>query len=261
MVENDKENWVWIVVFCDDRETDYRRIELREKTEKNRICWRFHTCGYGNNTTEAEHPFYASEENALDAHGFVAARMLDMDYQAVSVSGICVMRNSGAENPYNILGMDELYIYVDRPYEEHYGKKQFTEWNFKENPQDYIVINLGTNDQGGIKNAKNSEAEQQNFRIKYRKFIETVRKKNGRKTKIICALGSMDETLFPVICEIVADYQKVTGNMDISCFCYRHMEPEDGCGACGHPTKRTHEKMAEEIVTYIKKLDDARCKA
>ncbi len=71
--------------------------ELREKTEKNRICWRFHTCGYGNNTTEAEHPFYASEEKALDAHGFVAARMLDMDYQAVSVSGICVMRNSGAE--------------------------------------------------------------------------------------------------------------------------------------------------------------------
>lgn len=305
VVENDKENWVWIAVFCDDQGKDYRRIELKENTEKvivqnsgkkekhkytilkltenvrsyagaiqfmmegELLAWipkerkkiefigDSITCGYGNNTTEPEHPYYSSEENAFDAYGSAAARLLDMDYQAVSVSGICVTRNSGAENPYNMLGMDELYCYADRPYEEHNGKKQFTEWNFDKNHQDYVVINLGTNDQAGIQNAENSKAEQQNFRIKYRKFIETVRKKNGSKTQIICTLGSMDETLFPVICEIVGDYQKETGDTGISCFCYHHMAPEDGCGACGHPTKRTHEKMAEEIATYIRKLDAA----
>lgn len=56
---------------------------------------------------------------------------------------------------------------------------------------DYVVLNLGTNDATGISFALKQAEEYEHFKIGYRKLVETIRQANGSNTHIICALGTM----------------------------------------------------------------------
>lgn len=215
------------------------------------------TCGFGNMTKERDRLFYTADENGWFSHGAIAARKLDMELSMVCVSGICTVRESGLPNAY---GMDMLYAYTDRIIQDMLGGGEEPEpWDFAGHPSDYVVINLGTNDATGIVFSKDPEEQLGAFRRSYRRFLETVRESNGRDTWIICALGSLDHYLFSDISEVAEEYRRDTGDERVSVFRYRKVNPMDGWGACGHPSRATHEKMAAEIGAEIQRLEE-RCR-
>lgn len=210
------------------------------------------TCGFGNMTSEKDRMYFPADEDAYFSHAVMAARSLGMEWSLVSLSGICATANACLPNPY---AMDELYSYTDRVIQDKLKAAELERWDFAAYPNDYVVINLGTNDDTGLSMAENPEEVRKNFCEGYRAFLETVRACNGADTYIVCALGCMRYYLYPEIEKIVAAYQVETGDRRISCFRYMGISPMDGLGACCHPSLVTQRKMAEEIVREIKRIE------
>lgn len=207
------------------------------------------TCGFGNETTEKDRMFFSAEENGWLTHGAIAARTLNMDWSMVCVSGICLGKREAIPMPY---AMNDLYSYTDRILEDRLGKTDYQRWDFSSHPSDYIVLNLGTNDATGITGSQNPEKEEERFHEDYLAFLHTLRKCNGPETRIICALGSMNYYLYHDIVEIVKEYQKDTGDQNIRYFRYPQIDFMDPIGACSHPHKITHMKMAQALTAFIR---------
>ncbi len=208
------------------------------------------TCGFGNMTMEANRFFYTEDENALFAHGPIAAKMLNMDYSLVSVSGICATTNKGLPMEY---AMDELYEYTDRVIEDLLKHENYERFDFAKNPNRVVVLNLGTNDGTGMFMSPDEKAELNNFKVKYKEFLRTIRRCNP-KAYIISALGTMNYYLLPEITQCVEEYQAESGDERIMFFRYRGMHPMDGLGACAHPSMPSQQKMAEQIAEVIKNI-------
>lgn len=146
------------------------------------------TCGFGLGTSEKDRFYYPQEENVWMAHGPTAARYLGMDWQMICISGICLAPRKEIPMP---VAMNMLYEYTDRPAQQAL-ELDADHWNFKEHPVDYVVINLGTNDATAASFSAAPKKIEEQYEKDYVHFLKTVRKCNGDKTKIICALGSMD---------------------------------------------------------------------
>lgn len=214
------------------------------------------TCGFGNMTKERDRLFYTSDENSWFSHAAIAARKLDMEFSVVSVSGICATEAKSIPLEY---AMDMLYPYTDRIIQDMIGEQdELLRWDFAGHACDYVVVNLGTNDATGIVFSEDPKAQYERFRSGYRNFIEDIRRCNGKETHIICALGSLDFYLFHDITEVVEEYRRASGDEHISVFRYQKINPMDGWGACDHPGRITHEKMAEEIAAEIVRLERER---
>ena len=210
------------------------------------------TCGFGNTVEDRDRLFFSEDENGWMSYGSIAARTLGMEWNMVCMSGICSEIRTGMPMDY---GMNDLYRYTDRIWQDRFRKDQeLRKWNFKANPKDYVIINLGTNDATGIILSEDQDKELEKFHKGYKEFVKTVRDCNGPETRIICALGSMDYYLYHDIIEIVNEYKKETGDSKISCLRFKKMAAFDPIGACGHPHLVTDQKMADELVAEIQKL-------
>lgn len=210
------------------------------------------TCGFGVGTKERDRAFFASEENGILAHPYLAAERLGMELSQVSVSGICAFHCNGLPNEF---GMDELFPYADRPIQRKLGYEERGEaidkWDFKANPKDYVVVNLGTNDASNLCWVEDKEKETELFLKGYKGLINTIRESYGSKTVIICALGPLIYYFYKEICDIVDEIKKETGDANIYTYRYQMIHPMDGFGALGHPSLITQEKMADEIAGFI----------
>jgi hypothetical protein len=222
------------------------------------------TCGFGNMTDERDRWFYTADEDASFAHGPMAAEKLGMDYSVISISGICATQNAGIPMEY---AMDELYLYTDRVIQDKLAgtglqsaektesAMQYETYDFEKNHNDYVVLNLGTNDACGISLSEDPAAVYENFKKGYRSLIEAIRNANGEDTYIICALGTMNYYLWSEIKEIVGEYKQTFGDEKISAFRYMQIAPTDGFGACAHPSLITQTKMADEIAAEISRIE------
>ena len=225
----------------------------RQKRKKIEFIGDSITCGFGNETEEKDRLFYSGEENGWFSHAAIAARKLEMDWNMICVSGICTGKRRIIPMPY---AMKDLYVYTDRILEEKLGKKELQKWDFAGSPSDYVVINLGTNDATGIAADPEPEEEREKFCGDYTELLKMIRQCNGPGTQIICALGSMNYYLYPDIMDTVKRYCAGTGDKKISCFRYLPMDMADPVGACGHPHRVTHEKMAEELARYLNSMQN-----
>lgn len=229
-------------------------LELDEKKSKKTIEFIGDsiTCGFGNMVEDRDRLFFSEDENGWMSYASIAARTLDMDWNMVCMSGICSQLRTGMPMDY---GMNDLYLYTDRIWQDRFRKDQeLQKWDFASNAKDYVVINLGTNDATGIMLSEDQDGELEKFYQGYMDFVKTVRACNGPKTRIICALGSMDYYLYHDILEIVKEYQQQTGDQNISCLRFKKMAAFDPIGACGHPNVVTDKKMAAELVAELKRL-------
>lgn len=214
------------------------------------------TCGFGNEATDPRAPFRTREENGWLTYAGIAARKLGAEASCICVSGIAV---TNAKLPMQFsLGlptMEELYEYTDGIYEEKRGMERTEKWDFKANPRDVVVINLGTNDYSPIRFTSDMErkmVEQEHFKEHYRTFVETVRRCNGPDTWICCCLGPMSHYMFDLIREAVNDYTAATGDPKVVCFKFDMINQMfDGIGGLDHPSLKTHEKMSDELVWLI----------
>lgn len=208
------------------------------------------TCGYGNLVTDPGRHFYSAEEDGWNAYGPTAARKLGMEFSCVCVSGITAVAHQGWMIGYP---MNQLYAYTDRLMQEKLGMKAES-WDFKGNPNEYVVVNLGTNDCFGILFSQD-QSELSRFPEDYAQFILEIRRLNGPDTHIICALGNMNYYLYHEIAQVVEKLRQETGDNRLHLFRFKPIHPFDGLGADGHPSMATHRKMSEELVSFIKSIE------
>lgn len=217
------------------------------------------TCGFGNDTRDAQHQYVASEQNGWMTHGAIAARRLGLEPRFISVSGISVTSVPGMPGPYC---MEDLYPYADLVLEDKLGEKYdgkrpevYTPYDFSQKKAKYVVLNLGTNDANQIYFSPDKEAQAQRVREHYKAFVQNIRKLNGPETMIICALGCMDYYLFDVIRDIVSEIKTETGDQNIVTLKYnKMMAMGPDAGAVGHPHIHRHKLMAEDLVKFISQL-------
>ena len=207
------------------------------------------TCGYGNLVNDPGRHFWSAEEDGWNAYGPRAARKLGMEFSCISVSGITAVKHAGWMIGHS---MDELYSYTDRIMEEKLGREPAA-WDFEKNPNDYVVVNLGTNDCFGILFSP-EQGELEAFPAAYEAFIRQIRRCNGPDTQIICALGNMNYYLYHEIAE-VAKKLRQEGDEKLHLLRFKPIHPFDGLGADGHPAMPTHIKMAEELAAFIENIE------
>ncbi len=214
------------------------------------------TCGYGNESKEAFGPFLTMEENGWITYAALAARKLNADMQCICVSGISVSNSlSGPMFGAGFPTMEETYPYTDLPYDQLIEREP-RKWDFAANQKDIVVINLGTNDANPINFGRDYAKvlkEEEHFVERYAAFIRQVRALNGPKPFICFTLGSMDYYLFDQIRHCVEEYVAETGDERVCCFKYRKMQTMfEGSGGAGHPSAKSHERMAMELVENLK---------
>lgn len=209
------------------------------------------TCGYGNLVKDPNRHFFSADEDNWLAYGPMAARKLGMEYSCVSISGITAIRHPGWRMDY---AMCELYDYTDKVCQDKLGLEPQL-WNFRENHNDYVVVNLGTNDCYAILFSP-EEGELERFPDAYTAFLENIRRQNGPDTQIICTLGAMNYYLYHDIAEAVRCYRERTGDEKVHLLRLKPMHPFDGIGADGHPSLDTHKKMAQELADFIRSLEN-----
>lgn len=222
----------------------------RPKKKRLEIVGDSITCGYGNLIKDPARHFYSVDEDGYLAYGPIAARALDFDWSCVSVSGITAVHHQGWQIGY---AMEELYAYTDRIGQERLSLVPEA-WDFRRHSTDYVVVNLGTNDCYGIQFSPDP-AELDRFPAAYRAFIGNIRRLNGPRTHIICALGSMNYYLWHDIASVMEQYKRETGDERLHLLRFNPMHPFDGVGADGHPSLDTHQKMAHELAALLRTLD------
>ena len=212
------------------------------------------TCGFGSEASNNSPEFHTSEENGFMAYGPQAARALGYDVSMVCESGIPAVV---PEHPmFPIHGMEDIYAYTDELYDQRRGVTP-EKWDFEKNHNDVVVINLDTNDSNPIRfyrHFEEIETMEKWFAKKYKEFVLQVRALNGPETYIVCALGSMDYYLYHHIRDIVEEIKKETGDQKICSFEFIPINVMfEGYGAMGHPSQKTHDRMARELVFCINK--------
>ena len=209
------------------------------------------TCAYGVDDEVKEHHFSTTTEDATKSYAYKTAEMLDADYSMESFSGHGIISGytSGKKNTY------QLVPSVYEQFANTSSAKSFCTiddpWDFTRFVPDYIVINLGTNDDSYIKGDQEKKDE---FTAQYAEFLKMVRKDNPA-AHIICSLGIMGDSLYTCIQDAAERYSAETGDTNISTL---HFTPQDigknGVAADWHPSEKTHGIAANELVDHIRQL-------
>lgn len=209
------------------------------------------TCGFGNEAQDNK-VFKTSEENGWSTYAAKAARKLGYEFSMICESGINAIK---PEHPmFPMHAMEDIYDYQD----ELLATKLGIEKQLHKFENDIVVISLGTNDSNPIRFGKefnDIEPMEEWFEKRYIEFLKQIRKANGEKTLIMSCLGPINYYLYYRIYNAVNKYKEETGDKNICCFQFFPVnEMFEGIGAMGHPSQKTHDRMADELVNYVKKF-------
>jgi lysophospholipase L1-like esterase len=207
------------------------------------------TCGYGNEvstTTPEMFPFTSINENANAAYGAVAARLLDAEYVAVAISGRGVYRNYSD-------GAGELApaFYEDTLPDDAAAPP----WDFSRYAPDVVVVNLGTND------FSPPGPDHAAYRAAYAGFLRQIRAHHP-DALLLAVVGTMLSDGFPPgvmawttnqsdVSSVVAELT-AAGDTKVH---YLALTPQTApFGEDYHPTRATHQQMAEAVANEIRTL-------
>lgn len=207
------------------------------------------TCGYGVDASNESEHFTTKTENFMETYAYLTAQKLNADYSTLCYSGHGVI--SGATND------EKNTTALVPPYYDGISKQwdyKDIKWDFESNPVDIVLLNLGTNDYTYLKyDFENRSVE---FIEGYVDFLKLIREKNPN-AKIICTMGLMGGyEVYDYIQEAILEYTSQTGDDNISSFRLNVQNPNNGLGADWHPSAKTHELCAEEVVKAIKNILD-----
>ncbi len=210
------------------------------------------TCGYGNEGVWNTDIFSTAKENPWEAYAAITARTLGADYQLISWSGIGIISNwTDQDVPNDVWLMPGMYSYTDKETDLFLGNTELELWDNTDFVPDCIILNLGTNDASYTKSIPDRV---ETFGREYYKFVQQVRSVNPG-VKILCTLGVMGQDLCP---EVERQVKKLNmeGEDQIYYMKFDLQRVEDGIGSDWHPSKITHNKMAEKLVLKLKEICD-----
>ena len=197
--------------------------------------------GYGNEGPDQNCKFTPQTENHYQSYGAMAARTLDAELHTIAWSGRGVVCNYG----------DDAQSCSD-PFPNVYDRTLPTvsdsRWDFSRYQPQAIVINLGTNDYSTEQDP--SEAQ---FTSAYRAFLEHLRSKYS-DALILCTCGPL---LYGAELDLVRGYianaVAATADKKIKTFDIPSQSESDGLGCDYHPSIKTHQKMADLLVSVLER--------
>lgn len=197
------------------------------------------SCGYGNESDNENSEYSNKTENSYCAYGSIVARKLDADINITAWAGLGLVRN------YDDSPMP-LPDRIDWITPKNINRK----WIFSQYIPNIVIINLGTND--FIEHPPTRDK----FVDRYKSFIDKIRSYYG-SINIICAIGPMidGEALLNIrdyVKNDVVNYYNFKGINNIYFLEHEHQRHENGYGQGYHPSMKTHNIMASEIVEFIK---------
>ncbi|MBQ0114920.1 MAG: hypothetical protein KBT10_03505 [Bacteroidales bacterium] len=199
------------------------------------------TCGYGIEAPDKSCPFRDSTENHYYTYAALTARALNAQEMCVARSGIGIYRNYNGKDAPNT--MERWYDYTCL-------LDTTDEWDFEEYRPDIICINLGTNDLSTKPHDVNL------YEKAYLKFVRHLHEVQPQ-AKIVALTGSMlggealkeQKTALNNIANIVKDEGIKYYRFDMS-----EQDGSLGYGAGWHPSLKQHEKMASELIPFLRQV-------
>lgn len=202
------------------------------------------TCGLGNEGDPSAKKFDYSMQNQYYTYEAIASRELDAQCVVVARSGIGLYRNNNG----NVKG-DKINFSAVYPYTQFgtTGEK----WDFSKYVPDVVCVNLGTND------TTNPGYDTGLLANAFKNFIKTLRS-NYPEAKIVLLTGTMlkDKRLADVKKahqEAIAD-ARARGDNEVYSFDFTPDDGSLGWGVFKHPSRKRHEKMAEELVPFLREI-------
>ncbi|MCR5226267.1 MAG: hypothetical protein K6E27_03530 [Eubacterium sp.] len=193
------------------------------------------TCGYGV-LGEPYSEYTVREEDGEKSYANVLAQNYNLNARWVSVSGYGMFVEYTGD-PENIV--PKVYPYVNWFYDKE------TREDYSEFEPDIIIVNLGTNDSGHLKD----ENILNGFKSKYENFLYTLRIAH-KNAAIVCVLGTLAPGVFKYVEEVInkvksQGFQKLYG-LELP-----EIDKENDGLASEHPTYKTHIKDANLIGAFL----------
>lgn len=224
------------------------------------------TCGYGVESIEMTDPFEDETENHWLTYANIVSDSLKAQHTSISRSGIGVYRNYDGPKTGSAENMPWQYEYT-------LFNKHDEKWDFAKYQPQLVCINLGTND------LSTDNYDIQLYEKNYRMFLTTVRSKYP-DAKIVLLTGPMlgkkesseqraaldricadaNKSGFTLVNKTVVDKKgkikkaKKLGDKEIYRFDFTFQKGDLGYGASWHPSKLQHQKMAKELLPFLKNL-------
>lgn len=224
------------------------------------------TCGYGVESIEMSDPFEDETENHWLTYANIVSDSLKAQHTSISRSGIGVYRNYDGPKTGSAENMPWQYEYT-------LFNKHDEKWDFAKYQPQLVCINLGTND------LSTDNYDIQLYEKNYRMFLTTVRSKYP-DAKIVLLTGPMlgkkesseqraaldricadaNKSGFTLVNKTVVDKKgkikkaKKLGDKEIYRFDFSFQKGDLGYGASCHPSKLQHQKMAKELLPFLKNL-------
>ena len=206
-------------------------------------------------------PFEDETENHWLTYANIVSDSLNAQHTSISRSGIGVYRNYDGPKA----GSDE-----NMPWQYEYTlfNKHDEKWDFNKYQPQLVCINLGTND------LSTNNYDIALYEKNYRMFLTTVRSKYPN-AKIVLITGPMlgekesgeQREVLDRICSDAnkkgftlpeevrkARKGKNKGDKDIYRFDFTFQTGDLGYGASWHPSKLQHQKMADELLPFLRNL-------
>ena len=171
--------------------------------------------------------------NAYMAYGSQTARLLNADWCNVAISGGTLV-NSNGERAH----MPTEYLKTTT------CKKEFFDFKKARKP-DIVVINLGTNDNGFIKNRPDKEYY---IKVLIEEFAKTVIEKYSKQVKIVFAFGMMTGSVHYINDCYIEVAKKLMAEGYNAWFC---LLPQNQEGGAGHPNVEGHTAASKVLSNFI----------
>lgn len=202
------------------------------------------TCGYGVESTECNAPFLDATCNHYYTYAARTARALEAQHVVVARSGIGVYRNYDGPRNGDKINMNTEY--------SHTLLYDTTEqWDFSRYTPQVVCINLGTND------TSTTGADPKLLKKGYVDLLRQVRTAYP-SAKIVLLCGPMMSgdtlTLVTTTLDKVAEEAQKAGDNGVYRFNFAPQHGGLGYGASWHPSYWQHEKMAGELVPFLRTL-------
>lgn len=208
------------------------------------------TAGSGSVCVTGEEEYTTASEDVTIAYPWVAARKLNAECGVLCMSGGGLISRwipPEADEPLTNVLMPDLIPYADKLLDQRLGKEPQL-WDDARFQPDVVTVNLGTNDSSYTRGIASREAA---FREVYCRLLRELNRRYPR-AKLLVLYGLMDRTLEPSV--IQAAEQCAGEGLPVTFRELPQMDPADGVGIQGHPTVRTHAKMAGLVAGWIRGL-------
>ena len=193
------------------------------------------TCGFGNLGTAEQTSFLTAEEDGGQSYAGLAAAHFNADSRMICFSGRGIVHNCDGTT-------DSL---IPQFYEKVLANEP-DKWDFSKWQPDVVVINVGTNDDGG------GYTSGDEMREGAAQFLKRVRECNPN-AHILWCYGLMTTRLEPVIQEAVALAAETDDKIH-----YLALTPialaQGEVGTCGHPNVRAHRRAAAALIQKISEI-------